>query len=80
MSNTIALHRVLKAPVKRVFCAFLNPDALSSWIPPFGFIAMVHELSAVEGEPSVIPLEMSYLGWQESFIKLAQLVEPKINQ
>ncbi len=33
-----------------------------------------------EGIPSVIPAEMCYLGWQESLIKLAQLVEPEINQ
>ena len=28
--------------------------------------------------PSVIPLEMCYLGWQESLEKLARLVEPEI--
>jgi hypothetical protein len=33
-----------------------------------------------EGIPSVIPPEMCYLGWQESLIKLAQLVEPEINE
>ena len=31
-----------------------------------------------EGLPSVIPLEMCYLGWQESLAQLANLVEPKI--
>ena len=33
-----------------------------------------------EGIPEMIPTEMCYLGWQESFVKLAQLVEPEINQ
>lgn len=33
-----------------------------------------------EGIPDMIPAEMCYLGWQESLIKLAQLVEPEINQ
>lgn len=147
MSNTITLHRVLKAPVSRVYRAFTNSDALASWIPPYGFIAKVHEFNPVvggsyrmsfinftnqqehsfggtytemkpnellryvdkfddpnlpgemkvtisfkevscgtelnirqEGIPSVIPTEMCYLGWQESLMKLAQLVEPEINQ
>ena len=31
-----------------------------------------------EGIPSVIPIEMCYLGWQESLEKLAKLVEPEI--
>jgi hypothetical protein len=33
-----------------------------------------------EGIPYVIPLEMCYLGWQESLVLLAQLVEPEIRQ
>jgi uncharacterized protein YndB with AHSA1/START domain len=31
-----------------------------------------------EGIPEVIPLEMCYLGWQESLEQLAKLVEPEI--
>jgi uncharacterized protein YndB with AHSA1/START domain len=31
-----------------------------------------------QGIPEVIPTEMCYLGWQESLIQLAQLVEPHI--
>jgi hypothetical protein len=30
------------------------------------------------GIPDVIPLEMCYLGWQESLAQLATLVEPDI--
>jgi uncharacterized protein YndB with AHSA1/START domain len=33
-----------------------------------------------EGLPDVIPVEMCYLGWQESLRNLAKLVEPEINQ
>lgn len=147
MANTVNLHRVLKAPVSRVFRAFSNPEAKATWLPPFGFICSVqsfdfkaggtyrmtftnftndekHSWSGMfttvkpnellvykdkfddpnlpgemtvtasfrevlggteltikqEGIPSVIPTEMCYLGWQESLIKLAQLVEPEINQ
>ena len=37
------------------------------------------ELNIVqEGVPEVIPAEMCYLGWQESLIQLAQVVEPDI--
>lgn len=37
------------------------------------------ELSiAQSGIPDVIPLEMCYLGWQESLTQLATLVEPEI--
>ena len=31
-----------------------------------------------EGIPAAIPVEMCYLGWQESLAQLAQLVEPDI--
>ena len=31
-----------------------------------------------EGVPEVIPLEMCYLGWQESLAQLAKVVEPEI--
>jgi len=37
------------------------------------------ELTVVqEGIPEVIPPEACYLGWQESLVLLAQLVEPEI--
>ena len=37
------------------------------------------ELSIVqEGIPEVIPAEACHLGWQESLMLLAQLVEPEI--
>jgi uncharacterized protein YndB with AHSA1/START domain len=37
------------------------------------------ELTIVqEGIPEVIPLEMCYLGWQDSLAQLANLVEPEI--
>lgn len=37
------------------------------------------ELTAVqEGIPEAIPVEMCYLGWQETLALLAQLVEPEI--
>lgn len=143
--HSVRLHRVLRAPPERVYRAFLEPDALARWLPPFGFLCRVHEMDArvggrfrmsfvnfgrgqahafggeylelvpsrrlrytdrfddpnlpgemrvtvdlapvscgtglsvlQEGIPEVIPLEMCYLGWQESLLQLAQLVEPDI--
>lgn len=39
------------------------------------------DLSIVqEGIPDMIPVEMCYLGWQESLAQLATLVEPEIQQ
>jgi uncharacterized protein YndB with AHSA1/START domain len=143
--NTVKLHRVLKAAPEKVYRAFTEENALSSWIPPFGFLCEVHEMDVrvegsyrmsfinfstgnghsfggkyleikpneflkytdkfddpnlpgemitsvwfkkvscgteinitQEGIPSVIPVEMCYLGWQESLEKLAKLVEPEI--
>ena len=33
-----------------------------------------------EGIPEPIPVEMCYLGWQESLVQLAMLVEPEIRE
>jgi hypothetical protein len=39
------------------------------------------ELSVVqEGIPEAIPTEMCYLGWQESLVLLAKLVEAEIRE
>jgi len=49
-ANTITLHRVLRARPERVYRAFLDPDALCKWLPPYGFTCKVHHLDArVEG-------------------------------
>jgi len=48
-TNTIRLHRVLRAPPERVYKAFLNPEALAKWLPPYGFTCTVHQLDAKVG-------------------------------
>ena len=48
-TNTISLHRVLRAPPERVYRAFLDPAALAKWLPPHGFTGTVHELDAKVG-------------------------------
>lgn len=47
--NTIKLHRVLKAPVKRVYKAFISPEAQSQWLPPNGFLCKVHSFEPMVG-------------------------------
>lgn len=144
-TNTVRLHRVLRAKTERVYRAFLDADALAKWLPPNGFTCKVHHMDAKvggtfkmsftnfstgkshsfggkylelkpheliryddkfddpnlpgtmittvslrevfcgtelnitqEGIPAMIPAEACYLGWQESLILLAKLVEAEI--
>ena len=144
-NNNVSLHRVLTAIPEKVFRAFSNTTAFSSWLPPYGFLCTVHQMEfkvggtykmsftnfstdhshsfggkyleikpneflkytdkfgdpnlpgemitsvwlnkvsvgteikiLQEGIPAIIPVEMCYLGWQESLEKMAKLVEPII--
>jgi uncharacterized protein YndB with AHSA1/START domain len=144
-TNTVRLHRVLRAPPERIYRAFLDGDAMAKWLPPHGFTGKVHQLDArvggtyrmsftnfssghqhsfggeylelvpnerichtdrfddpnlpgemrttvslrqvfcgtevnivQEGIPNPIPTEACYLGWQESLLLLAQLVEAAV--
>lgn len=146
-TGTVHFHRVLRAPVERVYRAFLTADAMVKWLPPNGFTGNVHHLDArvggkfrmsftnftteqshtfggeylelvpnerlcytdkfddpnlpgemkttvslktvscgtelvivQEGIPDVIPVESCYLGWQESLVLLAKLVEAEIRE
>lgn len=49
MPNTIRLHRVVAASPEKVYRAFLEPDAIASWLPPFGYLCTVHDLEAKAG-------------------------------
>jgi uncharacterized protein YndB with AHSA1/START domain len=144
-TNTIRLHRVLRATPERIYRAFLDPDAMAKWLPPNGFTGKVHQIDAKvggsykmsftnfasrkshsfggeflelipnqrirhtdvfddpnlpgemhttitlvpvsvgtdvhivqEGVPAMIPPEACYLGWQESLMLLAKLVEADV--
>lgn len=48
-TNTVRLHRVLRATPERVYRAFLDPAALVKWLPPDGFTAQVQQLDAKVG-------------------------------
>ena len=144
-TNTVKLHRVLRASPEKIYRAFLDADAMAKWLPPYGFTCKVDHMDATVGGrfrmaftnfstgnghafggeyrelvpnerirysdvfddpnmpgemettivlsavscgteisiaqagiPSMIPVEMCYLGWQESLAQLATLVEPVI--
>lgn len=49
MPGTVHLHRVIAAPPEKVFRAFVEPDAIASWLPPYGYLCTVHELDARVG-------------------------------
>ena len=48
-TQTIRLHRVLRAPAERLYRAFLDADAWAKWLPPHGFTGKVYELHAHVG-------------------------------
>jgi uncharacterized protein YndB with AHSA1/START domain len=48
-SNTVRLHRVLRAKPERVYRAFLDADAMAKWLPPNGFTGKVHHIDAKVG-------------------------------
>ena len=48
-TNTIRLHRVLRATPERIYRAFLDPDAMAKWLPPNGFTGKVHHMDAKVG-------------------------------
>src|SRR5688572_19144668 len=48
-TNSVRLHRVLRAPAERIYRAFLDADALARWLPPYGFLGKVESLDARVG-------------------------------
>lgn len=48
-TGIIQLHRVLRAKPERIYKAFLNPEAMAKWLPPYGFTCSVHHLDAKVG-------------------------------
>lgn len=48
-TNTIRLHRIVRADPERVYRAFLDADAMAKWLPPHGFTGKVHEIDARVG-------------------------------
>tara|TARA_R110002020_G_scaffold48670_3_gene138638 strand:+ start:1971 stop:2414 length:444 start_codon:yes stop_codon:yes gene_type:complete len=49
MPHTVRLHRVIATRPDKVYRAFVEPDAVASWIPPYGYLCTVHEFNAEVG-------------------------------
>lgn len=49
MENSVSLHRVLKASPEKVFRAFADPVAYANWIPPYGFLGVIHHMDFKPG-------------------------------
>ncbi|HEU5220931.1 MAG TPA: SRPBCC family protein [Candidatus Nitrosotalea sp.] len=43
-NNSVTLHRVVKSTPEKIFRALTDPKALSFWLPPYGFLCVVHQM------------------------------------
>ncbi len=66
-SNTLRLHRVIRAAPEKVYRAFLDADALAKWLPPNGFTGHVHQLEAKVGGPHRMSFTNFSTGRSHSF-------------
>jgi uncharacterized protein YndB with AHSA1/START domain len=48
-TNTVRLHRVIRATPERIYRAFLDADAMAKWLPPYGFTCKVHHMDVRVG-------------------------------
>lgn len=48
-THTIRLHRVVRSTPEKVYRAFLDADAMSKWLPPYGFTAKMHHFEGKVG-------------------------------
>lgn len=67
MSNSVSLHRILKATPEKVFRAFTQASAIASWLPPYGFICTVEHLKAEKGGTFRMAFENFSTGNSHSF-------------
>jgi uncharacterized protein YndB with AHSA1/START domain len=67
MSNSVSLHRMIKASPEKVFRAFTQASAIASWLPPYGFVCTVHEMKAEKGGTFRMSFENFSTGQSNSF-------------
>src|SRR3982074_1854604 len=48
-TNTIRLHRVLRAAPEKIYRAFLDAEGMAKWLRPNGFTCKVHQMDAKVG-------------------------------
>jgi uncharacterized protein YndB with AHSA1/START domain len=66
-TNTIRLHRVLRAPAERIYRALLDADAMAKWLPPNGFTGKVHHVDAKVGGTFQMSFTNFATGHRETF-------------
>jgi uncharacterized protein YndB with AHSA1/START domain len=66
-TNTVRLHRVLRATPEKIYRAFLDADAMAKWLPPNGFTGRVHHLDARVGGTYKMSLTNFTTGGSHSF-------------
>jgi uncharacterized protein YndB with AHSA1/START domain len=67
MSNSVSLHRILKASPEKVFRAFTQASAVATWLPPYGFICTVHHMKVEQGGTYKASFENFSTGNSHSF-------------
>lgn len=48
-NNSVSLHRIIKATPEKVFRAFADPVAHSTWLPPYGFVCTIQHMDFTVG-------------------------------
>ncbi len=48
-TGTVRFHRVIKTTPEKLYKAFIDPDAMCKWLPPYGFTGKVHSMDAKVG-------------------------------
>ena len=67
MPNTVRLHRVIATRPENIYRAFTEPDAIASWLPPYGFLCTVHEMNATVGGAHRMSFRNFTTGHRHSF-------------
>jgi uncharacterized protein YndB with AHSA1/START domain len=65
--DALRITRVFKAPPKRVYQAYLDPDAMAKWQPPHGFTGHVHEQDLRVGGKYRMSFSTIDRGWTHYF-------------
>ncbi|MFN2541204.1 MAG: SRPBCC family protein [Chthoniobacterales bacterium] len=66
-TNTIRLHRVLRAAPEKIYRAFVDAEALVKWLPPNGFTGKVHQIDAKVGGTYKMSFKNFTTGKRHSF-------------
>jgi len=66
-NNSVTLHRVIKANPEKVFRALTEPNALSFWLPPYGYLCAVHQMDPRVGGSYKISFTNFSTGKKHSF-------------